>query len=213
MGKITGNLGGLEKIHPKLGPELVKAIAALEKAVSELQAAGDLAPGQFGDPTGLVSLDPVSGTSKKALRSDSAPALNPIIPLRHPKTGVDRSVKFQRDAETYFEFSVLGDGVAVQVSPGFYVVPDAAATKGVSVVTDYASGNFNAFEVFQVSGATVIAYLDAQGYAKVVAFGLGVTPATAQAGGVATAGAAYGATEQAMLQKVYDTLRTFGFLT
>lgn len=41
----------------------------------------------------------------------------------------------------------------------------------------------------------------------------GVTPAIQQTGGAATAGVAYTATEQAMLQKAYDCLRTFGQLT
>jgi hypothetical protein len=42
---------------------------------------------------------------------------------------------------------------------------------------------------------------------------LGATPVGRQAGGAATAGAAYSATEQQMLQSVYDCLRTFGLLT
>lgn len=42
---------------------------------------------------------------------------------------------------------------------------------------------------------------------------LGATAAAQQTGGAATAGAAYTATEQAMLQAAYDCLRTFGFLT
>lgn len=40
-----------------------------------------------------------------------------------------------------------------------------------------------------------------------------VTPAARQTGGAATAGATYGSTEQSMLQKAYDCLRTFGLLT
>lgn len=41
----------------------------------------------------------------------------------------------------------------------------------------------------------------------------GVTAAVQQTGGAATAGATYTATEQSMLQKAYDCLRTFGLLT
>lgn len=41
----------------------------------------------------------------------------------------------------------------------------------------------------------------------------GTTPAGQQTGGAATAGGTYGATEQAMLQKVYDMARTFGLLS
>lgn len=39
------------------------------------------------------------------------------------------------------------------------------------------------------------------------------TPTTQQVGGAATAGATYGATEQTMLQTVYDALRAYGLLT
>ena len=39
------------------------------------------------------------------------------------------------------------------------------------------------------------------------------TPVVQQTGGVATAGALYTATEQTMLQTVYNALRTFGFLS
>lgn len=42
---------------------------------------------------------------------------------------------------------------------------------------------------------------------------LGAASAIQQTGGAATAGAAYGATEQTMLQAAYDALRTFGFLS
>jgi hypothetical protein len=42
---------------------------------------------------------------------------------------------------------------------------------------------------------------------------LGATRAVQQTGGAATAGAAYTATEQAMIQAAYDCLRTFGFLS
>jgi len=39
------------------------------------------------------------------------------------------------------------------------------------------------------------------------------TPVVQQTGGAATAAGTYGATEQGMLQKAYDALRTFGFLS
>jgi len=41
----------------------------------------------------------------------------------------------------------------------------------------------------------------------------GTTPAYQQTGGAATAGGTYGSTEQTMLQKVYNALRTYGLLT
>lgn len=45
-----------------------------------------------------------------------------------------------------------------------------------------------------------------------VAF-FGATPAAQQTGGASTAAASYGANEQSMLQKAYNTLRTFGLLS
>lgn len=42
---------------------------------------------------------------------------------------------------------------------------------------------------------------------------LGAAAAARQTGGAATASGTYGATEQGMIQKAYDALRTFGFLT
>ena len=39
------------------------------------------------------------------------------------------------------------------------------------------------------------------------------TPVVQQTGGSATAGGSYGGTEQTMLQKAYDCLRTLGFLS
>lgn len=52
---------------------------------------------------------------------------------------------------------------------------------------------------------------EASGSAAMIGF-LGAAASVRQAGGAATAGAAYTATEQAMLQKVYDALRLFGLL-
>jgi hypothetical protein len=54
--------------------------------------------------------------------------------------------------------------------------------------------------------------LESSGTAAMIGV-LGAVAAVRQTGGAATAGAAYTATEQTMLQKVYDALRTFGFLT
>jgi hypothetical protein len=42
---------------------------------------------------------------------------------------------------------------------------------------------------------------------------LGATPAIQQTGGAATASGTYGSTEQGMLQKAYNALRTFGLLS
>jgi hypothetical protein len=53
---------------------------------------------------------------------------------------------------------------------------------------------------------------EASGTAPMVGF-LGAAAAARQTGGVATASGTYGATEQGMIQKAYDALRTFGFLT
>lgn len=53
---------------------------------------------------------------------------------------------------------------------------------------------------------------EANSTAPMVGF-LGAAAAVRQTGGAATAGGTYGATEQGMLQKAYDALRTFGLLT
>lgn len=75
-------------------------------------------------------------------------------------------------------------------------------------------GRAGADQLSVVAGGNEIARAEFSGAAKKIAFLDKVgTPAVAQTGGAATAGAAYGATEQAMLQAVYDALRTFGFLT
>lgn len=55
-------------------------------------------------------------------------------------------------------------------------------------------------EAFQISTAGNVGFL-------------GATPAAQQSGGSATAGLVFTATEQAMLQKAYDALRTFGYLS
>lgn len=65
--------------------------------------------------------------------------------------------------------------------------------------------------VLAAGGAATVMGKFASGAAR-VGF-LGATPAVQQTGGAATAGAAYTATEQAMLQAAYDCLRTFGLLT
>lgn len=62
------------------------------------------------------------------------------------------------------------------------------------------------------NAAREILRLRANGSAGAVGF-FGAAPAARQTGGAATAGAAYGATEQTMLQVVYDALRTYGLLT
>lgn len=61
--------------------------------------------------------------------------------------------------------------------------------------------------LIESDGATV-----ALDYSTGVGF-FGTSPAGQQTGGAATAGILYTATEQAMLQKVYDALRTFGLLS
>lgn len=57
-------------------------------------------------------------------------------------------------------------------------------------------------------------FLTGNGASSVKRIGfLGATAAAQQTGGSATAAGTYGATEQGMLQKAYDCLRTFGLLT
>jgi hypothetical protein len=68
------------------------------------------------------------------------------------------------------------------------------------------------FNLIDYGGTREIMRLRATGTAGALGF-FGAVPAARQTGGAAAAGAAYGATEQTMLQTVYDALRTFGFIT
>lgn len=58
-----------------------------------------------------------------------------------------------------------------------------------------------------------IAVDSSAGAPRVAFLGKVATPAAAATGGVLTAGGAYTANEQSMIQKAYDCLRTFGLLT
>lgn len=75
-------------------------------------------------------------------------------------------------------------------------------------------GRAGADKLSIIAGGDEILRAEFSGAAKKIGFLAKVTaPAVAQTGGAATAGVAYTATEQAMLQAVYDCLRVFGLLT
>jgi hypothetical protein len=87
--------------------------------------------------------------------------------------------------------------------------PDSLGSPMVLAVTN-ATGTFqiNYGTGADGAGGTTRMQVDATG----IGF-LGAPGAAQQTGGAATAGGTYGATEQMMLQKVYDCQRTFGFLS
>ncbi|KAB2918679.1 MAG: hypothetical protein F9K23_00650 [Bacteroidetes bacterium] len=69
----------------------------------------------------------------------------------------------------------------------------------------------NVFSIRRSSGARMMEFTEAGGVAKWGLFG--VTPVIQQAGGAATAGAAYTANEQTMLQTLWNMARAYGQLT
>ena len=68
------------------------------------------------------------------------------------------------------------------------------------------------FYLTDSGGEREILRMRANGSAGAVGF-FGVAPVGQQTGGAASAGASYGATEQTMLQAVYDALRAFGLIS
>ena len=93
---------------------------------------------------------------------------------------------------------------------------DAHASQTGDVLAVYKGG----VKLFSIDGTGAVLAWDAAGPGLTIggatnqALGfLGKTPAVQQTGGAATASGTYGATEQSMLQKAYDALRTFGLLS
>lgn len=99
----------------------------------------------------------------------------------------------------FWQPSTTADRLALSITPTLPTATDASRTsRTVFSMTDFAATR----EVMR---------LEATGTAAAFSV-FGVTAAPQQTGGAATAGVTYGATEQTMLQKVYDGMRTFGFL-
>jgi hypothetical protein len=68
------------------------------------------------------------------------------------------------------------------------------------------------FYAYDAAGARLFMTGEASGTAPKIAF-LGATAAVQQTGGALTAGAAYGANEQTMLNRAFGAMRTFGLLS
>lgn len=89
MGKILGNINGLERVHDKYGPELVQALRRLEAALQAQSAAQPVIEQSTGlarvstaNPTAEVGLTVVNGSAASAMRSDAAPPLSQgIVPI------------------------------------------------------------------------------------------------------------------------------------
>lgn len=114
--------------------------------------------------------------------------------------------------------TIVGTGIGAEMgySSGLGIAYIQAYDRTNSVYAPYA---FIADTMqFHTSGyGTSRLTIDASGnvnFAGAAGFGIfGATPVGQQTMGAATAGATYGATEQAMLQAVYNAVRTFGFGT
>jgi len=102
-----------------------------------------------------------------------------------------------------FQISDLGGASCASIVPTF-TDPSNANVKSRLTLNTF-DGSFGANKRENIR-------MEADGTAPRIGF-LGANAVVRQTGGAATASAIYGATEQAMLQKAYDALRTFGFLT
>jgi len=105
------------------------------------------------------------------------------------------------------KFGMIISGLASQSNPLFEWRNSSNATLGK--IDE--NGHFNLSDgINQVFGTATGTKIGTGSTQKIGFFG--VTPAVQQTGAAATAGGTYGSTEQNMLQKAYDALRTFGFL-
>jgi hypothetical protein len=131
-------------------------------------------------------------------------------------------------ADESIRINPLGDGgVGINIDPlaPLHVLCRATSNEGIRVESNNGSVEMDWFSDgsigyigtttnhdFQLlaNGTTIVWCSDPSTGA--IGF-LGALPAVRQTGGAATAGVTYTATEQDMLQKAYDCLRTFGLLT
>lgn len=159
--------------------------------------AGDLIHFQFNNqplwtlvPTGLVT---------HTLVDSAVNVVNPVLVLGHQSDG---SVS-----------NGFGAGVRVQLqtSNGTSQVAGEWQAAWSNANTGSRRGQMS-FNVWNASGALTALQLGTDGSAPL--FGaLGVAPAPQQSGGEATAGSSYTAAEQDMIQKCWDCLRIFGYLS
>ncbi|HNP70622.1 MAG TPA: hypothetical protein PKK15_05925 [Kouleothrix sp.] len=122
-----------------------------------------------------------------------------VLQIKHSTSGT-AAAGFGSAARWLLESSTTADQNAAQIDVTWDVATHASRRARMMLYAYDAAGARNF-----LTGAST-------GAAPTIGF-LGATPAAQQTGGAATAGASYTATEQGMLQKAYNALRTFGLLT
>ena len=116
--------------------------------------------------------------------------------------------------------NAVGVNVATHQGTGTFINATGVSVTAVGVnaygIYIYSvSGSSSSYGIYQPSGTKNLFTSNNAKRIETDATGIGFfgkTPAAQQTGGAATAAVAYGANEQAMLQKVYDALRAFGLL-
>lgn len=158
---------------------------------------GDLLHFQFNNQS-LWTLAP-TGLVTHTLVDSAVNVVNPVLILGHRSDGTAANG--------------FGAGVRVQLqtSNGTSQIGGEWQVAWSNATTGARRGQM-LFKVGNASGTLTALQLGTDG--SVPLFGaLGVAPASQQSGGVATAGSSYTATEQDMLQRCYDCLRIFGYLS
>lgn len=107
----------------------------------------------------------------------------------------------------------FGAGIDFQLKSSTTADQDAAVIEALWQTATHASRAADmVFSAYNVT--TKREFLRGRGGSSNAQIGfLGATPASQQTGGAATASGTYGVTEQTMLQRAYDCLRTFGLLS
>jgi hypothetical protein len=215
----TGQTANLTNWRDSFGNVLASVTAAgglTGTSLSVSSAAPNVAPAEFFGATGqtapLTRWRQVNGTTVAAVTPDgqvgvgTVPVSNSTLHIRMPgnRQGFIVTNGDSVGNQTWFGFTTgsgpLGTGNDEYVN--FYKDPngwiwnsDKSGTGTVRAVRWLIAGS----ERLRMNTTGV-------GF-------FGATPAAQQTGGAATASNTYGTNEQEMLQKAYDALRTFGFLT
>ncbi len=151
-------------------------------------------------PASNAGITVSNGTIGAALYVQDAGTTNIAIALQlvHNTSGTP-AAGFGLAAIQYLETTTTPSTSAGQ-DQIYWVDPTHASRKARRVITIYDTA------------AREVIRMEASGSAPMIGF-LGAAAAIRQTGGAVTAGGTYTATEQGMLQKAYDALRTFGLLT
>jgi hypothetical protein len=109
----------------------------------------------------------------------------------------------------------LGEVLRIQDNGSLSVLGGSVTTPGYNTLNDnrHGMGLDGGNRLFLGHTSVECLSVDGSAGAKIGFLGKVAAPAAAQTGGALTAGAAYTANEQSMIQKAYDCLRTFGLLT